>query len=154
MPLNRDRLGATYTPYVYEVSREKIRDYATALGETDPRYHSDGPDAVAPPTFAACFTIVKGAEELLADPELGAHHALVHGSQSFRFGGRPLRPGDVLVCTPRIADMTTRGSNDFLTVEVEARFRDSGELAVLSEEVIVFLGDAPSAPSSATDGAA
>jgi hypothetical protein len=141
--LNRDRIGAEYEPYRYEVSREKIREYAAALGETDPRYFSDGDDCVAPPTFVACFTIVKGGAAMFADPDLGAHWTLVHGAQGYEFGDRPLRPGDVIVCTPRIADITYRGSNEFLTLEVDCRFEDSGERAVLSKNTIVFLGSAP-----------
>ena len=36
--LNREKVGTAYPSYTYEVSREKIREYAIALGETDPRY--------------------------------------------------------------------------------------------------------------------
>lgn len=148
MGLNPERVGAAYPSYRYEVSREKIREYAAAVGETDPRYFSDGDDLVAPPTFAACFTIQRGGQPILADPELGAHAALVHGSQSYRYGDRPLRPGDVLECTPRITDLTTRGDNDFLTFEIECRFAD-GSLAVVSETTFVFLNAAPAAASPA-----
>src|SRR5690606_24159499 len=42
MALNRDKVGTTYPSYTYEVSREKIREYAAALGESDPRYYADG----------------------------------------------------------------------------------------------------------------
>lgn len=148
MGLNLQKVGATYPGYRYEVSREKIREYAAAVGETDPRYVSDGDDLVAPPTFAACFTIQRAGQPILADPDLGAHAALVHGSQGYRYGDRPLRPGDVLECSPRITDITTRGDNDFLTFEVECRFAD-GQLAVVSETTFVFLNAAPGASEPA-----
>jgi hypothetical protein len=153
MALNRDKVGTSYPPYTYEVSREKIREYAGALGETDPRYFSDGADCVAPPTFAACFTVIKGGAAAFSDPDLGTHPALVHGSQRFAFGDRPLRPGDVLTCTPRIAGINVRGANEFMVVEVDCRFADSGDLAVLSEATIVFLGSAPAADAGG-DGSA
>jgi hypothetical protein len=92
MALNQSKVGSVYPSYRYEVSREKIREYAIALGESDPRYLSDGDDCVAPPTFAAAFTLTKGLMLLMGDAELGAHPALVHGSQAFRWGARPLRP--------------------------------------------------------------
>lgn len=152
MALNRTKVGTSYPTYRYEVSREKIREYALALGETDPRYQSDGDDCVAPPTFAATFTLTKGLMALLGDPDLGAHPALVHGSQSFTWGERPLRPGDVLECTPSIADVTVRGRNEFLTSVVECRHAGSGEHAVTAESVIVFLGSAP--VDEAQEGAA
>lgn len=142
MALNQQKVGETYPSYTYEVCREKIHEYAKALGETDPRYLSSGDDCVAPPTFAACFTVIKAGELVLGDPELGAHFGLVHGSQSYEYGDRPLRPGDVLSCTPRIGDISVRGRNELLTIEVDCRFED-GALAVRSTGVIVFLGSAP-----------
>lgn len=156
MALDQSKVGTAYPAYRYEIAREKIREYAVALGETDARYQSDGDDCVAPPTFAAAFTLSRGLMALFADPGLGAHPALVHGSQTFRYGVRPLRPGDALDCTPSIASITVRGRNEFLTTVVDCRFADSGELAVESESVIVFLGSAPKddAPDAAQEGTA
>lgn len=142
MALNRERIGVSYPPYRYEVSREKIREYASALGESDPRYYSDGDDCIAPPTFAACATVIKGGASLFADPDLGAHVVLVHGEQGFEFGDRPLQPGDVLTCTPRIADIVYKGRNELLTLELDCRHAD-GSLAVRGTGTIVFLGSAP-----------
>ncbi len=149
MALNRDKIGTEYPSYTYEVCREKIREYAAALGESDPRYFSDGDDCVAPPTFAACFTVIKGGQALFTDPDLGAHPALVHGSQSYEYGLRPIEPGNVLRCTPRIADIAARGRNEFLTIEVDCRFAADDARAVLSRGVIVFLGSAPEQEASA-----
>jgi hypothetical protein len=154
MALNRERVGVSYPSYVYEVSREKIREYAMALGESHPRYHSAGDDCIAPPTFAAAFTVIKGAAAAFSDPELGTHPVLVHGSQRFEFGSRPVRPGDVLVCTPRIADIAAKGRNEFLTIEVDCRFRDDDERAVLAASTIVLLGSAPEEDGAPAGGAA
>ncbi|MFN2557191.1 MAG: MaoC family dehydratase N-terminal domain-containing protein [Nitriliruptorales bacterium] len=144
MALNRSKVGTTYPSYRYEVSREKIREYATSLGETDPRYLSDGEDCVAPPTFAACFTVARGGNAPFGDADLGAHLNLLHGAQAFIFGARPLRPGDVLVCTPRIADISSFGGSEILSLEVDCRFSDSDQRAVLSRSTIVFMGDSDS----------
>jgi len=151
MALNREKVGTTYPAYTYEVSREKIREYATALGETDPRYFSDGDDCVAPPTFAACFTITKGNAAAFADPELGAHHGVVHGSQRYTFGDRALRPGDVLTCTPRITDISARGANEFLAIEVTCEDADGHHL-VTALSTIVLLGSAAPAAEDAAGG--
>jgi hypothetical protein len=150
MALNPSKVGVSYPSYRYEVSREKIREYATALGETDARYLSEGDDCVAPPTFAAAFTVIKGGMAAFADPELGAHPALVHGSQRFVWGTRPLRPGDVLECTPRIESITVRGRNEFLVTVVDCSFVDTGEPAVSAEVTIVFLGSAPTRDTEGT----
>ncbi len=140
MAVNRQRVGHTYPAYRYDVSREKIREYAAATGETDPRYFSDGEDCVAPPTFAACFTIVKGAGAALADPDLGLHPALVHTSQSYVFGSRPLKPGDTLLCTPRVGGTSSVGPNELITLEVDCRFADSDEVAVHSTTTLLVVG--------------
>ncbi len=72
------------TRAVYAVGREKVREYAYATGETDPR-HLD-PDAaraagyadvVAPPMFAAVYCAPAIGPAIL-DPEVG-HRLLAHG---------------------------------------------------------------------------
>jgi hypothetical protein len=151
--LNRDKVGTEYPAYRYEVAREKIREYATALGETDPRYYSDGDDCVAPPTFAACFTVIKGGQAAMADPDLGMHPALVHGSQRFAWGDRPLRPGDVLSCTPRIESISARGSNEFLTIAVDCRHEGTDDVAVTASQTLVLLGSAPTDDADTTEEA-
>lgn len=102
----------------------------------------DADDLVAPPTFAACFTVIRGGAPLFADPDLGAHPRLVHGSQEFEWH-RALRPGDVLDCTPWIADIVARGRNDFLTLQVDCVDAATGEPAVTSRGTLVFFGPAP-----------
>ena len=55
-------LGKTFAPVTYAVGREKVREYANAVGETDPRYldpeaarAAGFDDVVAPPMFAAVY---------------------------------------------------------------------------------------------------
>lgn len=146
MALDTSRIGVAYKPYAYEVTRVKIREYAAALDEVDARYFSDGDDCVAPPTFAATFTIMQPTSVLLADDGLGMHMNLVHGNQAYEFGQRPLRPGDTVTCTPTITDIRSRGGNEMLTLEVDCRFED-GALAVASTTLLVLFGSAGPDPS-------
>ena len=60
MPLNQALVGKAYPAIRYEVGREKLREFAVAVGETDPIYHDEAaaraaghPDLPAVPTFAA-----------------------------------------------------------------------------------------------------
>lgn len=142
MPLNPARVGHRYASYRYDVCREKIREYALATGVADPAYTDDTADVVAPPTFAACFTVVRGVQALFADPELGAHPALMHGSQEYTWQ-RALRPGDVLDCSPWIADIVSRGRSEFLTLQIDCADVASGQPAVTSRSTIVFLSPEP-----------
>src|ERR1700716_1547741 len=93
MALNGDAIGKTYAPTTYAVGREKVREYASAVGESNP-VHFDVEaaraagyaDVVAPPMFAVvyCSTAIGTA---LFDPEVGINFSMmVHGSQEFRWG--------------------------------------------------------------------
>ena len=88
-----DPVGKEYPPVTYAVGREKVREYALAVGETNP-LHLD-PDAaraaghadvVAPPMFAVVYCSAALAPALF-DPEVGLDFArMVHGGQEFVWG--------------------------------------------------------------------
>src|SRR5215213_5763638 len=86
-------IGKSYPPVTYAVGREKIREYALAVGETDPLHldpeaarRAGHRDAVAPPMFAVVYCMPAMAPAIF-DPEVGIDFALmVHGGQEFRWG--------------------------------------------------------------------
>jgi acyl dehydratase len=93
MPLRSDAVGRSYPPALYAVGREKVKEYARAVGETDP-VHLDHEaaraaghaDVVAPPMFAVVYAGPALAVAIL-DPELGIDLArMLHGSQEFVWG--------------------------------------------------------------------
>jgi acyl dehydratase len=122
MALNGDLVGKTYPPQTYEVGREKIREFAAAVGDTNPAYYEvesarsmGHPDLGAPPTFAVVVT--RGPQiAVIEDPELGLDFTrVVHGDQRFEFS-RPIVAGNVLSTTASISAAHTRAGNDFLTI--------------------------------------
>jgi acyl dehydratase len=122
MPLNVDLVGKHYPPQVYEVGREKIREFADAVGDDNPAYHDvdaarslGHPDLVAPPTFAVVVT--RGPQiSVIDDPELGLDFSrVVHGDQKFHFD-RPIVAGDVLTTTSMVNSARTVAGNDILTI--------------------------------------
>ncbi|MFF5258951.1 MaoC family dehydratase N-terminal domain-containing protein [Actinomadura viridis] len=124
MPLNRDFIGRSFPPSdPYEVSRVKIREFADAIGDGNPIYRdpeaakaAGHPDVIAPPTFPIVVSLGNPA---LADPELGLNYAMVvHGEQRFEYT-RPVRAGDVLVCTSTITEIRSIGNNEKMVVETE-----------------------------------
>jgi acyl dehydratase len=146
--VNRSLIGKVYPPAEpYQVGREKVREFATAIGETSPLCHDVAaaqaagyPDLVAPPTFA--FALTMGAmNDAMFDPELGLVYAMaVHGAQHFAYQ-RPIVAGDEITVTCRIADIAVRGSNEVLTTSSE--LTDSGgQLVATTREVIVTRGTA------------
>jgi acyl dehydratase len=93
MPVNAQAVGKTYEPVVYAVGREKIKEYAHAVGETN-LVHLDVSaaraagyaDVVAPPMFAVVYSSPAVAVPMI-DPELEINFAmLVHGGQEFAWG--------------------------------------------------------------------
>jgi acyl dehydratase len=113
----------------YQVSRAKIREFATAVGEFAPVCHNveaaraaGYADLIAPPTFPVVFTMSR-IEEMLRGPglwrdlDLGwRFEGTVHGGQKFEFH-RPVQAGDELECTIEIADFSSRAGTNMLTLK-------------------------------------
>ena len=82
----------------YAVGREKVREYAHAVGETDPRYldpdrarEAGFADVVAPPMFAAVYS---GPAVFPAIMQSGLDFSrMVHGAQEFTWH-EPVVAGD------------------------------------------------------------
>lgn len=122
MALNVDLVGKQYPPQTYEVGREKIREFADAVGDTNAAFHDvdaaralGNSDLVAPPTFAVVVT--RGPQiVVIDDPELGLDFTrVVHGDQKFHFT-RPIVAGDVLATTSSVSSARTVAGNDILTI--------------------------------------
>ena len=148
MPLNVDFIGKVYPdtdPYL--VGREKIREFATAIGDQSPVFHDlqaaqalGYPDLPAPPTFA--FSVTQRAmASAMFDPDLGLDYSrVVHGEQAFEYK-RPLIAGDEVVVKSFILDIVTRGANEFLTTQADVVTVD-GELVVTTRSTIASRGTA------------
>lgn len=148
MAINRACLGRSYrSPRPYEVTRVKIREFAAAIGDTNPLYHdtastekAGSPDLLAPPTFPIVLGM-EGAGHAVVDPELQLDFSMVvHGGQHFRYS-RPMRAGDVVDTVTTIADIKTLGSTEMLTLESEIRTVE-GEHVVTATSMLVVRGSA------------
>jgi hypothetical protein len=126
MPLDPSYAGRTYPPTAaYQVGREKIREFARAIGADDAAYHEPGaaralghPDVLAPPTFPVVVTAA-ATRQLIDDPGLGLDFGrVVHADQRFAYA-RPVVAGDELVCVNTIEEITSRGGHDFLSTRTE-----------------------------------
>ena len=126
MALDSSFVGRSFSPEEpYAVGIEKIREFATAIGDDNPISHltaaarAAGHRAVvAPPTFA--IAVVAGAQDaVIHDPALGLDFSrVVHGDQGF-VHHRPILAGDVLTCTVYVDAIRALGSNDVLTLRAE-----------------------------------
>ncbi|WP_431960919.1 FAS1-like dehydratase domain-containing protein [Actinacidiphila sp. bgisy160] len=136
MALDQSFVGRTYPPTApYEVSREKIREFAEAVGDPNPVYTDPDaakalghPDVIAPPTFPFLITY-KASGQVVLDPELGLDYGrVVHGDQKFGYT-RPVRAGDRLSVTVTIEAIKSLAGNDVIDVRGEVH-DESGEHVV------------------------
>jgi acyl dehydratase len=106
--------GRTYETGPFEVTEESIRAYMRATGD-----EREEPELVAPPTYAMVYAF-DAYWRLWTDPEVALDTAhLVHGEQRFTFH-RPVGPGDRIRTRGRIADISSRGSLEFVDFQLSS----------------------------------
>ena len=123
------------------VTREKVREFALAVGEDNPIFfdvdaakQAGLPDVVAPPTFTVTQIFVVPREE--RESRLGAnldYGRVLHGEQEFHYNRLPFA-GETLKGRMRISkDFTKKGKRggQMRFVTYESRFTD-----VEGEEVL------------------
>ena len=149
MPLNQSLKGKEYQQVSFTVDRDRVLQFADAIGEDNPVFRDAEaaralgyPGQIAPPTFATVMQIMTSGQAVL-DPELGLNYALVvHGEQEYEWQ-RPLLVGETLRATPRIADIYSRGPNEFLVIEAEIE-DEAGNAVGLSRSTLLSRGTAGS----------
>jgi acyl dehydratase len=147
MALDPSYQGRTYPPTTpYVVGREKIREFADAIGSSDAVHRDPAaaaacgyPDVIAPPTFPVVVATLAN-QALIDDPELGLDFSrVVHGDQRFAYI-RPIHAGDRLVCVSTVEEIMSRGGHDFLTTRTDVS-TDAGEAVVSVWSRLVVRGE-------------
>ncbi len=118
-PSDRQDLRA----HAYAVGREKIKEYARAVGETNP-IHLDVEaaraagyaDVVAPPMFAVVYSAPSVGPPIF-DPEIELNFAMmVHGGQEFEWGPLVVA-GDEITTTARVKDISESDGRGYYVFE-------------------------------------
>jgi acyl dehydratase len=131
----------------YLVGREKVREFARAVGSSDPlsldpvaAAAAGYADVVAPPTFGVVVQDLTLAQ-LLADETAGVDFSrVVHGEQRFTLT-RPIVAGDLLTAAMTITDVKTLGGNAMVTAETVLRDAEDRHV-VTATSTLVIRGDA------------
>jgi acyl dehydratase len=144
MGVNAQFAGRVYPPSpVYEAGREKIREFAEAIGSTDP-VHSDPaaaralghPDVIAPPTFAVIVS-QRSEAQYITDPEAGIDFTqVVHGEQKFAHH-RPIVAGDRLVATLHVDSVREAGGHAMVTTRVEIADESGAAVSSVLSTIVV-----------------
>lgn len=146
MALDQSFVGRSYPPTrPYEVGREKIREFAEAIGDDNPAYTDPAaagalghPDVIAPPTFVFTITF-QASDQVIHDPQLGLDYSrVVHGDQRFAYV-RPVHAGDTLSVTSTIESVKSLAGHDVLDVRGDV-YDAAGELVVTAHTKLVARG--------------
>jgi acyl dehydratase len=121
--VNTEAVGKSYPATTYAVGREKVREYAHAVGETNP-LHLDVDaaraaghrDVVAPPMFCVVYSGPAMAPAIF-DPEVGINFAqMVHGGQDFSWGPLVVA-GDEITTNVTVKSIEQRDGKGFYVFE-------------------------------------
>jgi acyl dehydratase len=144
--MNTEAIGKGYPPLTYAVGREKVREYARAVGETNPLYldldaarAAGYADVVAPPMFAVVYSSPALTPAML-DPELGINFArVVHGAQELMWGPLVIA-GDEIATTTTVKDLSEREGLSFYVFEA-ASDNQHGERVCTGTWTIIVRGE-------------
>ena len=123
MPIETKAVGKSFPATTYAVGREKVKEYALAVGETNP-IHLDHEaarkagyaDVVAPPMFCVVYKAPAMAPAIF-DHDVGMNFALmVHGGQEFRWGPLVVA-GDEIRTTVTVKSIDERDGKGFYVFE-------------------------------------
>lgn len=135
MALKTDAVGKEWPGTTYQVGREKIKEYASALGIDNP-VHSDVVaahaagfrDVVAPPMFAVVYSSPALAPAIL-DPEVELNFAaMVHGGQEFVWD-EPACSGDEITTTAKCLSIEEKDGKGFYVFETNSVNQDGAQVA-------------------------
>jgi len=145
LAIDTKHLGKKYPPHVYEVGKEKIKEYARAIGDFNPLYLDDEKakaskygGIIAPPTFAVVYA-GGPVGQMLMDGDLALNlMMLVHGEQEFEFG-EVVRPGDVITTESEIVEIYEKKGKSFITMATTSK-NQRGEMTVKGRWTFIVRG--------------
>jgi acyl dehydratase len=149
MGVNPEITGRVYPPSpVYEVGREKIREFAEAINADDVLHRDPAAarargysDVIAPPTFAVIIA-QRSEAQIMTDPDAGIDFTrVVHGEQQF-VHHRPIVAGDRLTATLHVDDARIMAGNGRVVTRVEITDA-AGQPVTTSTSMILIRAEDP-----------
>lgn len=133
MVIDQKFVGKTYPDLVYEIGKEKLKEFLVATKADQEKFAE-----ITPPTFPVVY-----AHDLLwtvlFDQELKLNLAkLVHGEQDFVYH-KPTKVGDTITTKSRIEKIFSKSVHDFV-VMVSESFNQNKELVCTSTWTFIIRG--------------
>ena len=134
MAIKTEAIGKEWGGTTYQVGREKIKEYANALGIENPVHFDVGAareagyrDVVAPPMFCVVYS-APALGPAMFDPEVGMNFAaMVHGGQEFEWG-EPACSGDEITTTAKCASIEEKDGKGFYVFETNSVNQDGDQV--------------------------
>jgi acyl dehydratase len=146
--VNASFTGRTYPPTEpYAVGREKIREFAEAVGAVDV-VHTDRArarargyrDVIATPTFAVLIA-QKCEAQLIQDPEAGIDYSrVVHGEERF-VHHRPITAGDEIVSVLTVDSVKSAGGHAMVTTRCELSTSEGEPVTTVISTLVIRGGE-------------
>ena len=119
---DQSHVGRRYEALAQKIEPEAVAAFAQAIAGADPVFDASS----IPPTFAAVYCLYPTLGQLLMDDEVGIDLAgLIHGEQVFEWPN-PLRAGDSVDASCRIAGVAEKRGLTFVDIECEAHRASDG----------------------------
>lgn len=142
-----DIAGSTVSPWSYAVGREKIREFASAVGEDAELYYDYGAasdagfrDIVAPPMFVVVYS--RWMAPVIRDPRFGIDYEhMLHGGQEFRWG-EPVCAGDLITTDAVLVDAFRKKQLTFYVLE-STSLNQHGALTARGVWTMIVRGSTP-----------
>ncbi|MBN1121311.1 MAG: MaoC family dehydratase N-terminal domain-containing protein [Anaerolineae bacterium] len=129
--------GKEFAPYSYTIEPGKVREFLLAVGEDNPVYRDS---TLLPPTFStlAAFWGGAGLEASLNEIDVEISRVL-HSEQEYIYHA-PVKVGDTITGTTRIADIYAReasaGSLEFIEFVTDYVNQD-GDLVITDRSLVI-----------------
>lgn len=121
MPLNKDLIGKEYPPTTTEATLEAMQSYARAYNEDNPAFFDASRGQIIAPPMYAIVVIWASIMGVIGDNDLHVDVVrLLHGEQDMEFF-QPIRPGDKISSTAKVASIETKATGETLVIEINAK---------------------------------
>ncbi|MFL5665610.1 MAG: MaoC family dehydratase N-terminal domain-containing protein [Ktedonobacteraceae bacterium] len=146
---DESKIGQSFAPFTYEVQRNKIHELTTAIGDTNPVYHSREaaqeagfPGVPISPTTPTMFSFWGNRQRGSSLAEVGINVSrILHGEEEYEYIA-PIYPNDVLTGTTTLVEGKTRQGSGGHTMDIltmETRYVNQHNQHVLSTRTTVVV---------------
>ncbi len=140
----KSKIGVEGPPLVYEIEKGMIRRFAQAIGDSNPLWQDDEYGAkssfgsiIAPPTFV----LTLGFDQIVHRLTQGPSQTVLHATTELEHY-QPVRPGDIITGTTRIAGVRQRegkiGKTTFITFDITYKNQRQEVVAKCRQRAIIY----------------